>query len=126
MNTNYRGSGSKVALLGRCRELRINNTDAERRLWSLLRSRQLGGAKFRRQHQFGPYILDYFCAEHCLAVEVDGGQHFDADQASRDVMRTRYLKEEGLRVLRFTNREVLQETEAVTRLIWEALGSPSP
>jgi adenine-specific DNA-methyltransferase len=60
-----------VALLDRCRRLRRDSTDAEQLLWRLLRGRQVGGAKFRRQHQYGPYILDFFGAEHKLVVEAD-------------------------------------------------------
>ena len=60
----------------RCRRLRSRGTDAERRLWHMLRNRRLAGFKFRRRHEFGPYILDFFCFEQRLVVEADGALHF--------------------------------------------------
>ena len=79
-------------------------TDAERRLWSLLRGRRLAGYKFRRQLPVGPFILDFACYEHKLAIEADGGQHADSEQ---DLDRTRRIEAEGWRVLRFWNNEIL-------------------
>ncbi len=108
-------------VLARCRELRQNATDAERLLWHLLRNRHLAGAKFRRQHPVGPYILDFYCAQARLAIELDGGQHSEAAQQRRDARRTRVLEAQGVRVLRFWNNEVLAETEAVLETIWNAL-----
>ena len=110
-----------AALLARCRELRQNATDAERLLWHLLRNRHLAGAKFRRQHPVGSYILDFYCAQVKLAIELDGGQHSEAAQQQRDRRRTRMLAAHGIRVLRFWNNEVLAETEAVLETIWNAL-----
>jgi adenine-specific DNA-methyltransferase len=71
----FRNDQAFVALLQRCRDLRRQSTDAEHLLWRLLRNRQIAGAKFRRQHQHGHYILDFYCVTHHLAVEADGGQH---------------------------------------------------
>lgn len=113
-----------MTLLERCRDLRRSATNAERLHWQLLRARQLANAKFRRQHQFGPYILDFYCHEQKLAIEVDGAHH--ATQVERDEARTRYLEERGLRVIRFTNLEVLKETEAVLIRIWNEVECPSP
>ena len=126
MRTNYRGGRLRVELLERCRQLRTQHTDAERLLWSLLRNRQVGGAKSGRQHQFGPYILDFYWPEYRLAIEADGGQHLSACGSARDEVRARYLGREGIRVLRFSNLESLQETEGVLEAIWQALGEPSP
>jgi very-short-patch-repair endonuclease len=100
--------------------------DAEHRLWFNLRNRHLGGAKFRRQHPLGPYILDFFCPEMGIVIEADGSQHFGPEQADRDRERTEYLKTRSLRVLRFDNRQVLAETNSVLEVIFEALGVPSP
>ena len=94
----------------RARQLRRDQTDAERRLWRDLRRHQLG-VQFRRQHPLGPYIVDFCCIERMLVVELDGGQH--EDQRARDEARTRWLAEHGFRVLRFSDREALMETEAV-------------
>jgi len=105
------------------REMRKGQTDAEQLIWHLLRGRQIAGAKFRRQHPIGRYILDFYCDERKLVVELDGGQH--TEQASYDEARTAFLNTQGIRVLRFWNNQVLQETEAVMEAIWQAL-QPSP
>jgi very-short-patch-repair endonuclease len=109
------------------RRLRSEPTDAEARLWQLLRNRQLG-AKFRRQHPVGPFVLDFFCAERLLAIELDGGQHFEDRGIEHDARRARYLAEHGIRVMRFTNLELLGELHAVKEAIWSAVQPrpPSP
>jgi very-short-patch-repair endonuclease len=97
-------------------------TDAERRLWRSLRRKNLGH-KFRRQAPVGPYILDFVCLERKVVVEVDGGQHSDnAEEAARDS----WLEEQGFKVLRFWNREVLTNLEGVVQAIQLELGSPPP
>ena len=98
------------------RKLRAEQTDAESLMWALLRDKRLGGAKFRRQHPFQPYVLDFFCHEANLAVELDGGQHGEAQ--AHDEKRSAFLKSKGIDVLRFWNNEVLAETEAVLEKIW--------
>ena len=110
---------------GRSRRLRRDQTDAERTLWSLLRSRQLGGYKFRRQHSFGPYILDFYCAESRLAIELDGGQHYTAEGRESDDERTRYLSGADIRVIRFSNHDALTNAEGVVQTLLRAL-IPSP
>ncbi|WP_374299827.1 endonuclease domain-containing protein [Ferrovibrio sp.] len=100
------------------RALRRTMTDAERRLWSLLRGRQLNGFKFRRQHPVGRYILDFACIERRLAVEVDGGQHADTNS---DRQRTAWLEAQGWQVIRFWNSDVLSNPEEVTARIAEML-----
>lgn len=104
------------------RDLRRRSTEAERRLWKVLRSRGLG-AKFRRQHSVGPYVVDFFCAEHRLAIELDGGQHRRGDEPVRDARRTAYLASRGIKVVRFTNLEWFYETDEVIRSIWTAIGA---
>ena len=126
METSYRDDRQIVERLGRCRQLRREQTDAERRLWQSLRGRQLSGVKFRRQHEFGPYVLDFYCPERNLAVEADGGQHLEAAAAAADPARTRYLEARGVRVLRFTDTQVLMETEAVLEVIRQVVEEPSP
>jgi very-short-patch-repair endonuclease len=108
-------------LLRRCRELRRTATDAENLLWQLLRNRQLAGAKFRRQHPLRGYILDFYCHDARLTVELDGSGHAEPTQAAYDAERTRILQAEGVRVLRFWNNEVLQRTTDVLEAIWDAL-----
>jgi very-short-patch-repair endonuclease len=118
----------------RSRLFRRSGTDAATALWQLLRVRRLGGAKFRRQHPVGPYVLDFYCPAARLAIEVDGGQHFAPEGRAQDAVRTDYLKARRIRVLRFTDREALLEREGVIATIERELGatrlagppSPSP
>jgi very-short-patch-repair endonuclease len=112
--------------IARARELRRNATDAEALIWRHLRSRQLADAKFRRQYAYGPYILDFYSAKHHFVIELDGGQHYTDEGVERDEQRTLFLEANGLRVLRFSDRDVLKEAESVLLAIYEALGEPSP
>ena len=108
----------------RARKLRIDITDAEKKLWAGLRDRQLCGAKFRRQHPIGHFITDFCCVERGLVVELDGGQH--AEQVAADRARTDFLESRGYRVLRFWNNDVLTNHAGVIERIGEALESPHP
>jgi very-short-patch-repair endonuclease len=90
--------------LERARTLRANQTESERRLWSELRGRRLGGWKWRRQAPVGPFIVDFYCPAARLVVELDGSQHLD--QPDCDERRTRYLERGGLRVLRFGSENI--------------------
>jgi very-short-patch-repair endonuclease len=95
-------------------------------MWYLLRDRRLGGHKFRRQHPMPPYTLDFYCHEAGLVIELDGGQHAESVY---DPRRDAWLGQQGLRVVRFWNNQVLQETEAVLSAVWVALqagGCPHP
>ncbi len=98
----------------------VNNrktpTDAETLLWQCLRDRQLG-LKFRRQHAIGDYIADFICLEISLIIEVDGEYHNSEEQQEKDTIRTKYLNEQGFYVLRFTNNEVINQTEWVLKSI---------
>ena len=117
------GEGNKLPekLLENARELRKNQTDAETLLWSLLRGRQLNDCKFRRQHPVEPYILDFYCHENKLAIELDGGQHNTELTIHKDSKRTDYLQSQGITVLRFWNNDVLQNTESVLQQIYSTL-----
>jgi very-short-patch-repair endonuclease len=108
----------------RAKRLRRDLTDVERKLWRWLRDRGLGGAKFRRQHPIGRYVVDFACVEAGLVVEVDGGQH--AERRAQDAARTRYLEAQGFRVIRFWNNEVSENIEGVMATIDSALEKPSP
>jgi very-short-patch-repair endonuclease len=103
----------------RARELRKRLTNAEKKLWSHIRLRQITGHKFRRQQLIGRYIVDFACLEKKLVVEVDGGQH--SLQSSSDKERTVWLESQGYRVLRFWNDEVLKEIEIILDVIARAL-----
>jgi len=106
----------------RSRKLRRSSTNAEQVLWYELRDRRLAGFKFRRQQPWGPFILDFFCWQRRLAIELDGGQHFGMAAAAYDRRRTEYLCRTGVRVLRFSNDLVFTEKEGVLEVIREALG----
>jgi very-short-patch-repair endonuclease len=106
--------------------LRQNQTDAEALLWSKLRSRQLLDLKFRRQHAIGSYFADFVCIEIGLIVELDGGQHSDAEAIAYDAKRSSELAAMGLRVLRFWNNEVLQEKDGVLERIREVALTLTP
>jgi very-short-patch-repair endonuclease len=110
----------------RARELRQNSPDAERRLWSALRDRQLDGYKFRRQRPIGPYFADFACVEAMLVVELDGGQHFEPEALVADRVRTQEMNRRGYQVLRFTDREALSERDAVLTHILEWLHGHHP
>ncbi len=101
------------------REMRSKMTDAESLLWMLLRNRRIADAKFRRQHPVGRYILDFYCDEKKLGVELDGGQHGEA--VAYDEKRGAWLQLQGIKVLRFWNNQMLAETEAVMEAIYQAL-----
>ena len=101
------------------RRLRREQTRAERALWQILRRRQLGGLKFRRQVPVGPYIADFYCAEARLVVEVEGGQHADNP---RDARRDTWMVGQGLTVLRFWNPEILGNPDGVAQSILDASG----
>src|SRR2546422_47030 len=88
------------------RNLRRDATWAERTLWKHLRNRGVGGARFRRQHGVGPYVLDFYCADALLAIELDGDVHGMPARQQRDEQRDRYLAELGIEVLRFWNEDV--------------------
>jgi very-short-patch-repair endonuclease len=110
----------------RARQLRQSSPDAERVLWRALRDRQIGGFKFRRQHPVGRYVADFACLEALLIVELDGGQHFSDEGMAADERRTAELNALGHHVLRFTDREMLLEREAVLLSIFNWLEANSP
>jgi very-short-patch-repair endonuclease len=114
----------------RSRSLRRNQTDAERKLWSILRNRQLSGVKFRRQFPIGRYILDLYSSEHKLAIEADGGQHYEDERRGRDDLRAKELSNLGVQILRFGDRDILNNLEGVYDVIQEAIqgkkAAPSP
>jgi very-short-patch-repair endonuclease len=102
-------------MIDRARSLRRTETPPEQLLWLALRSGQIGGLKFRRQHPIGPYVADFLCHSVGLVVELDGMSH--DDKAAEDTARSKYLEVQGLRVLRVTNEDVMHDLDAVTREI---------
>jgi very-short-patch-repair endonuclease len=110
----------------RTRELRWNMTEAERKLWRLLRRKQLAGFRFRRQATLGPSIADFFCPKARLVIELDGASHSADARIAHDEHRTRWLTRHGLRVVRFTNREVFENPDQAADAIYLAATAPLP
>ena len=108
--------------IGFARRLRGNQTDAETVLWNRIRNRQIDGHKFVRQMPIDNYICDFVCRERLLIIEVDGGQH---NESVADAIRDRRLREEGYRVLRFWNNDVLGNIDGVLEVIQTALDRKS-
>ncbi|MBW8453068.1 endonuclease domain-containing protein [Pseudomonas stutzeri] len=108
------------------RYLRQQLTDCERLLWRRLRNRGLAGFKFRRQHPWPPYVLDFYCSELRLVIELDGGQHYDDAGLAKDRLRTDYLRRQGLEVLRFSNLDVLQNLDDVLTELLRRVEARSP
>ena len=129
---HYRGGFSYSGLVEFARELRQRETDAEKFAWELLRNRKFLDLKFRRQHQIGLYIVDFYCDEAKLVLELDGGIHLEKEQKEKDVIRDEYLKSEGFTVLRIWNDVVLEKTEEFLKQIETIVStlpphsSPSP
>ncbi len=117
--------------IGKCRFLRKHQTDAERKLWSLLRNRQLAKVKFRRQFPVDRHILDFYSPEYKLGIEADGGQHYSDEGKAKDELRTGKLAEHGIQILRFSDLDILQNIEGVYQVILKTIEgmkkkSPSP
>ena len=105
----------------RAGSLRSHLTDAEQRLWSHLRRRQILGIQFYRQRPIGNYIVDFYAPSARLVVEVDGAQHLESTQARYDMRRSEFLSALVLKVLRFDDRQVLLEVESVTQEIFRVV-----
>jgi len=103
------------------RQLRRRSTDAEKRLWRLLRDRRFEDFKFRRQYACGIYFLDFHCVEAKLVVELDGGGHGFPDQRAKDDTRNQFLASKGIKVLRFWNHQMRGELETIRFEIWHGL-----
>ncbi|MBI5788240.1 MAG: DUF559 domain-containing protein [Candidatus Schekmanbacteria bacterium] len=102
-------------------KLRWDMTDAERRLWSKIRGKQLKGQQFYRQKVVGNYIVNFYCAKSSLAIEIDGGQHYTCEGKEKDKKRDDFLLEVGLKVIRFSDRDVFENIEGVLEIIWKEL-----
>jgi very-short-patch-repair endonuclease len=110
----------------RAKDSRFFATPAEKLVWSWLRNRRLGGYKFRREHPFGEYVLDFFCDEALLAVEIDGRQHGHPDHQQHDAARTRFLEQCGVKVLRFWNSQVRPQKQMILDTIFRELQARAP
>ncbi len=108
------------------RKLRSEQSEVEKVLWYKLRNRQLENLKFRRQYSIGNYIVDFVSVENKLIIEIDGGQHNSEEMKKLDRQRTKYLEDQGYRVLRFWNNEILENIDEVLESIKEEAFLPSP
>src|SRR5436190_20396715 len=110
----------------RARNSRKRDTWAEKLLWSWLRDRRFSDYKVRRQHTFGPYILDFFCVEAFLDIELDGLQHGRPEKQKADAERDSWLEARGVKVLRFWNSKLRRERDVIRETIWHALQARAP
>ncbi len=101
--------------------LRNNATDAERKLWELLKGKQLLGYKFRRQQGIEQYVVDFYCAQGKLAIEIDGATHSTLQQKAADLQRTERIQSHGIIVLRFCNTDVFENPDGILTAIIESL-----
>jgi very-short-patch-repair endonuclease len=106
-------------IFARAKELSRNPTPAEEKLWTYLRTHRMGDVHFRRQHAIGSYIVDFCAPRKKLIIELDGSQH--VDQEEYDLVRTKFLKSKGYKVLRFWNHDVLRKIDDVLKAIWQEL-----
>ncbi len=111
--TPYKGLHSRKYLKDIRKKLRNNGTKAEALMWTYLKKRQLGGFKFRRQHSIGNFILDFYCHEKCLGIELDGNPHFTVIGLLMDSNRDEWLAKNGVKVLHFENEMVFKSIEIV-------------
>lgn len=122
---------SSKASFKKAKALRENQTEAESLLWEALRNRQINGMKFRRQHTVSSFIVDFYCHESLLVIELDGSIHDDPEVAERDKIRTGVFLEMGLQVIRFKNEDVINDINAILLKIktftnQQSVPSPSP
>ena len=120
---NYKKIFNKKELEHRRKELRNNSSYAEVFFWQQIKKGQLEGRKFRRQTSIGSYIVDFYCPEEKIVVELDGEVHFNEEARKYDKERTEYLESIGLRVIRFENQDVLKNTEYVMNTIKKLFNS---
>jgi len=105
------------------RNLRKNMTDAEKLVWSKIRGKQLSGLQFYRQKIIGNYIVYFYCPKARLVIGIDGGQHYSAEGKEKDRLRDEFMVRAGVRVLRFSDREVLENLGSVLEKLWSGLWS---
>jgi very-short-patch-repair endonuclease len=128
ISTSYRNDfyfGASKELIKRAKELRKTQTETEKILWGLLRNHKFSAFKFRRQHPVRWFISDFYCHEARLIIEVDGGIHSRGDQAEYDEGRSAEIEDLGIRIIRFTNEEILNNCDSVLLQIQTILQRPS-
>lgn len=106
------------------RKNRNDMPEAEKIMWNYLRNRRLNGWKFRRQHSIGPYIVDFFCPDAKLVIEIDGDSHFGPEAEQYDAVREAHIQKQSIRVVRFTNTEIFNNIDEVIASLVFKLGDP--
>jgi very-short-patch-repair endonuclease len=117
---------NKKETLEKRRRLRKDQTHAESLLWRRLRGKGLAGYKFYRQYGVSPYIADFYCPKCKLVVELDGGQHYSSEGLEYDKVRSEFMQNVGIKTLRFTNSEVIEDLEKILNVIAQELEKNSP
>jgi len=117
---------NKKILQANRKKLRNNLTPAEVALWELIKNKKLDGRKFRRQHSIGNFILDFYCPEEKLAIELDGEDHYWDEGMKRDKIKTSYIKSHGIEILRFENKLVFKDQEFVLNKIKNKFRDTTP
>ena len=117
---------NKKILQANRKKLRNNLTPAEAALWELIKNKKLDGRKFRRQHSIGNFILDFYCPEEKLAIELDGENHYWDEGMKRDKIKTTYIKSHGIEILRFENKLVFKDPEFVLNTIKNKFRDTTP
>lgn len=112
-------TGERLPLIEFARKLRQDATDPEALMWACLRNRRVNKRKFRRQHALAPYVLDFYCADLKLSIELDGGQHNTNEGKQHDKAREAFLRSLGIETLRFSNEEFMRHTDSVMNVIWD-------
>jgi very-short-patch-repair endonuclease len=123
MTSNHLRNSPDLKVLRR--KLRTDQTDAERKLWGLLRQKQFYGCKFYRQYSVGRFILDFYSPSLRIAIELDGNQHLEPEHHEKDDIRTKYLNDLGIKVIRFYDNDVLRNIDGVY-MILEQIRSQTP
>jgi very-short-patch-repair endonuclease len=112
--------------ISKARDLRKNQTDAEQKLWAVLRDRSLAGVKFRRQFPIENYILDFYSSDIKLCIEADSGQHYTEEGKLQDDERAKVLAKFGIQILRFSDRDILKNIDGVCDVIFGAIKRNRP
>lgn len=120
MTTNYHYNNSDRRTLRQ--KLRNDSPKAEQKLWEFLRGSQLNGLKFRRQYGIGPYVVDFYCPELRLAIEIDGDSHYEKGADIYDQKRQQFIERRNIRFLRFTNDDIYENLEGVIEKISDKTG----
>ena len=126
MNFDFMFNSNKKTLLANRKRLRNNLTPAEAALWELIKNKKLDGRKFRRQHSIGNFILDFYCPEEKIAIELDGEDHYWDEGIKRDKLKSAYVVSYGIEIVRFENKLVYKDPEFVLKTLKNKFRDTTP